>query len=105
MKKIRKNSSFLRMLLTAPPKQRRALIRTANKEQVSCLCEICLNILGGNIPVNVNKFKKFKNTLRKLANSSTKNSTKKQIMLNQTGGFLSAILPTIATVLGNILGS
>lgn len=77
MKRLRKNRNYLRLLLKATPRQRRALIRSANTEQISCLCEICLNILGGNIPVNVKKFKKFKNTLRKLANSSTKNSTKK----------------------------
>lgn len=103
MKKLRKNSNYLRLLLKASPNQRRALIRTANKEQVSCLCEICLNILGGNIPVNVKKIKKFKHTLRKLANSSTKNSTKKNLMLNQSGGFLTKILPMVATVLSNIL--
>lgn len=103
MKRLRKNSNYIRLLLKASPNQRKALIRTANKEQISCLCEICLNILGGNIPVNVNKLKKFKTTLRKLANSSTKSDTKKKILLNQSGGFLSQILPAVATVLSNIL--
>lgn len=104
MKRLRKNSNFLKLLLKTSPNKRRSLLRTANKEQVSCLCEICLNILAGNIPVNIKKIKKFKNVLRKLANPSTKLQTKKNILVNQSGGFLGNILPTIATVLSNILG-
>lgn len=103
MKRIRNNSQFLKLLLKTSPKKRRSLLRTANKEQVSCLCEICLNILAGNIPVNIKKIKKFKNILRKLANPSTKFTTKKNIFVNQSGGFLSKLLPTIASVLSNIL--
>lgn len=104
MNRLQKNSQYLKLLLKASPKQRRALLRTANKEQIFCLCEICLNILAGNVPVNIKKLKKFKNVLRKLAKSSTKYSVKKNIILKQSGGFLSNILPAIATVLSSILG-
>ena len=92
------------MLARSHPLQKRALLRTANNSQIESLCEICLNILHGNVPVNVQKLKKYKNFLRMLARKTTSLKRKKQMLVNQSGGFLPLIAPVIVSALGGILG-
>lgn len=104
MKRLRKNSEFLRLLCKAKSHQRKKLLRTANKEQILCLCEICLNILSGNIPVDVKKLEKIKNVIRKIAKPSLSITKKKNMIVNQSGGFLSKIIPFVSTFLNNVLG-
>ena len=50
--------------------QKLALLRTATKSQINALCEICLNILAGHLPLNIKRLKKYKDTIRKLAKRS-----------------------------------
>lgn len=103
-KNIRKHQHFLQILAKSHPSQRKALVRTATTEQIKCLCEICLNILVGNVPVNIQKLKKHKNTLRKLAKKTCSIKKKKKLLINQTGGFLPLLAPAIVSALGGILG-
>ncbi len=52
MKNIKRNYKFLRLLSSATPPQKNAILRTANKNQIYSTCEICKNILAGNVSVN-----------------------------------------------------
>lgn len=103
-KNLKKHVHFLRAVATTHPLQRRALLKTAKNEQIESLCEICLNILAGNIPVNVNKMKKYKNLLRNLARKKSSIQQKKRMLVNQSGGFLPLLAPAIISTLGGILG-
>lgn len=103
--KLKRHYHFLQMLARSHPTQRAALLRTANNDQMKSFCEICLNVLSGNLPVNVKKMKKYKHVLRKLAKKTTPNESKKRMLLNQSGGFLPVIAPAIISALGGILGS
>jgi len=94
----------LKALAETHPAQKRALLQTANKNQIESLCEICLNILSGNLPINVQKIKKYKNVLRTLTKKSASIQRKKKLLLNQSGGFLPLIAPAIISALGGILG-
>ncbi|GFR11417.1 hypothetical protein TNCT_185831 [Trichonephila clavata] len=42
MKNVKKHYHLLKLLLTASPAQKRAIIRTADKSQLHLFCEICL---------------------------------------------------------------
>lgn len=103
--KLKKHQHFLHILAQSHPTQKRALLKTANNGQLESLCEICLNILKGNIPVNSYKLKKYKNTLRTLAKKSSSIQKKRKMLLNQSGGFLPLIAPAIVSALGGILSS
>lgn len=103
-KNLKKHYYFLRMLARTHPSQKRALLKSASKEQISSLCEICLNIANGNVPVNVKKLKKYKNTVRNLAKKSISLQAKRNMLINQSGGFLPLLAPAILSALGGILG-
>ncbi|GFW38985.1 uncharacterized protein TNCV_1829781 [Trichonephila clavipes] len=67
MKKNMKQNLNLLLLSKSSPKQRRMLLRNADKSQIVTMSEICLNVLAGNVPVNVMKLRKYKTCIRKEA--------------------------------------
>lgn len=102
MKSLKKNYHLLHVLSKATPTQRRAILKTANKNQIDCLCELCLNALEGNLKVNVQKLTKYRTTLRKIAKKPKKFEERKRLLLHQTGGFLPLIIPAALSLLANI---
>ncbi|GFY09306.1 ATP-dependent DNA helicase [Trichonephila clavipes] len=56
MKNAKKHYHLLKLLLTASPARKRAIIRTADKSQLHLFC---LNILEGNLAVDVKKLRKY----------------------------------------------
>lgn len=111
----KRHLALLHALFHGSPLERKALLKTADKGVIKCICECALNILRGvvNIKPSVKKhLKKYKNTLRTLA-SSTKRvhrgrgwgwKTKKRIILQKgCGGFLGLLLaPIINTLFGKL---
>ena len=75
------------------------------KELQKCLRECAVNILKGNIPLTpaqLKKLKRFKEKVRLLA--AYKTPVKKRRELEQSGGFLPALLaPVVGAVLGALL--
>lgn len=103
--KLQKHYHFLRLLAHSHPAQKRGLLQTANNSQLASICEICLNVLRGNIPiVKSHKLKKYKTLLRVLAKRNESMQKKKKMLMNQSGGFLPIIAPAIISALGGILG-
>ena len=81
------------------------MARKASLSEVRGLCEVCKNILKGNLPVTEQQKKKLnvhKRKLRKFADKSIKLKAKKKL-LGQRGGWLGAVasiaLPFIAGLL------
>jgi hypothetical protein len=96
---VRSNYLALKVLKTAHPKLRIAIISNCDKELVNCISECVLNVMNGNLPCNTRKLRKHNVTLRKVTDRHVSLSGKKRIIV-QRGGFLlpllSAILPKIA---------
>lgn len=104
MKKLKKHYHFLNYISKCSPKERKALLGTADKSQIACLSEICLNVLAGNVPTNVKKLRKYKTTIRQLAKRSTCVKRKKKLLSGQTGGFLPLVIPAIVSALAGMAG-
>ena len=100
---IKKHLPLLSLLASSSPQQRIALLKTASSPQIHSICEVCKNVLAGNIPVNVNKVKKFKSQIRLLSSKSVPIARKRSILVKQKGGFLPLILPAAVSLLGNLL--
>ena len=85
-------------------KRRRALIQTADKEEILAVSEIIDNLLRGNIPLSDKQRKRLKRHRKKLRHIASKRVSIKQkkILINQTGGFLSAIIPLALSLLGGL---
>jgi len=91
----------LEPLLSAKKKDRKFLLK--NKKLINYVCQGVYNILNGQIPINKEtqqKLIRFRSKLHALC-SNDHSSEQKIKILNQTGGFIQALLPSIITgVLG-----
>jgi len=97
MRTVIPNIHALHVHKTAEPKLRRAIILNCNKELVNTISEDILKVLNVNVKFsgcNTRKLRKYKTTLRKVADKLVPLSTKKKLIV-QRGGFLLP-LPAIA---------
>jgi len=79
-------------------------VRKCEKEFLDCMSECAKNVIKGNIHLTSRQMtnqRRKKNDLRELSKRKTSLRTKHKIL--QKGGFLSALLPPILTVLGSLL--
>lgn len=104
MNRVRRHVHLLHLLSSASPQQRKAILRTANKEQIKSICEICQNLLSGNIPVSIKKLRTHRKIIRQLADKKIPFSKKRKLFLNQTGGFLPFVIPAVLSLLSGIAG-
>ena len=87
------------------PRKQRWLDDNLNDSLILCLCECSLNILRGNVPLKPKQKKlleKHKKCLRQLINKKISMKNKKKIL--QDGGFISALISPIISVLNGLLG-
>lgn len=105
MKQIKKHVHLLHILSKASPQQRKAILNTASTDQLKSICEICQNLLHGNIPgVKVRKLAPYKKVFRKLADKKIGLSSKRKLLTQQTGGFLSVFKTLLPSVLKLLTG-
>lgn len=105
--KLKKNIDYLKVLSKANKHQRGAIIQTANKELIECLCECALNILNGNVPLknsDLQKLQKHKCHLRNLSDPNISEEDKRTL-LQQKGGFLPILLAPILSLAGQLLAN
>ena len=103
--RLKKQAPALCMLCYAKPKMRKAVIESADKDLIHCLCECALNILKGNVTLTKDQLKqlsRYKQHLRQLTEKKLALKKKKEII--QKGGFLPALLaPLAASVIAPLL--
>ena len=101
------NKDYLRLLSKLEkPSKRNQLIDIGNKDNINAICQCIRNVLKGNIHLKdheINKLRKYKNTLFTLAKKNTSLIKKKQA-LKQRGGFLPFLLPLAVDLIGGLLG-
>ena len=98
-KLVRRHAHDLHYLLKTTPTIRKAIIEKGDASLICCICECGKNILRGNVPLEPHEkriLRKHKENLRKLVKKSTPVKQKKRII--QKGGFLSAILAPLASL-------
>ena len=108
IKNLINNKLLLEVLADSKIKNKikKAIINKADKNLIKAIEESVLNVLAGNIHISepeFNKLKKSKSVLRKLVKQ--KNIESKKLLLQQRGGFLSIILPSVITGLSTIISS
>lgn len=102
--RVKSNRAILEVLQKAKPNLRKAIIQASDKEIVHLICEVCENLLLGNIPLSPEqkiKLKKYRTQIRKLAQRGDSVKKKKEILL-QRGGAL-PLLPILISALGSVL--
>ena len=69
MEHVKRYSSFIKRIVTAPEPIRKKLLKTSNLNIIKAICELLLNVLQKNIAVSkpiLAKFKQHKKLLYKL---------------------------------------
>ena len=102
-----KHKEYLTLLSTSKAGVRRKkLVDAGNNGEIQAVSECIQNIIEGNVPVSKEQLtllKRYKTVLRALASRCRPIKQKKQL-LQQKGGFLSAILPIALNALGGLVG-
>ena len=104
MSSLKRNLAMLRRLRKSGVKDRKKLLKNADKNLVQCICDCAYNCINRNVPVSPAQYKKLarhKNILRRLCKKGETWKKKKQV-ITQSGGFL---LPLLAPVLASLVGS
>lgn len=106
MNRLKKHKHILHVLKTSNSTVRKSILNAANPELVKIICEICMNILNGNVKISKkfkNSLKKYKDSLRKIASPRTNLKFKKQLLV-QKGGFLPTLLGALLSgVIGTLI--
>lgn len=86
--------------------RRNKLVDAANSGEIHAVMECIRNILNGNVPLDkaqLKQMRKYKTTLRTLANNCLAVREKRRV-LRQRGGFLASLLPIALSALGSLFG-
>ena len=107
-KNLQHFSTHLERLRRAKGKRRKELLKefVGDNRFVTCMSEICLNLLKGHLEVNKRQktvLSRGKKQLRLLAARSTPLKKKKHILINQSGGFILPLLAAVGGALSSLL--
>ena len=104
--RVQQHLPFLCTCFKSNGKQRKDMIAHANKGQMEAIYEIALNLLKGNMVIPNSSFKRLKPHKSKLLYLTRKKPSlkRKKAVLNQKGGFLSALASLIAPLATELLG-
>ena len=106
-RRLKDNAHALHILSKSSSKRRKAILKHAHKELITCLCECALNVLKGRVPLSPTQKKKLtrhKKHLRALADKKSSHAKRKRLLV-QKGGFLGSLLAAILGTLGGLLFS
>ena len=108
-RKLKRTLPYLRLLIVAPPKNRCGMLKSYPAFVLDDMVEILYNILTNNIklrnPKAVRLIKSKRKTMNKIFKVARNPKERKKVILSQKGGFLGAMVPIIASVLGGLAGS
>lgn len=99
-----KHIHLLEALAKAKPLERKALLEKSNFGLIKSIVECIENVLDGNVKLDksrMKKLKKYKNQLRKIYASGRKWTSKKKVIIQTGGGFLSALLVPVISALAS----
>lgn len=96
----------LQSLVKLTPKKRRDLLEKASLQLIKSIVECVENVMQGNVQLKREcreKLNKYKAILRKIFHSENKLKVKKQIIVQNGGAFLPALLAPVITILADRL--
>ena len=104
--KVNRLTPYVITLAGLRPSQLRTLLSMASKEQIKAMEEVALNIVKNTVSLSEDDAKvcrRWRKPLRLLALKRYPQKEKRKIL--QQGGFIGAILPILASVIGSVITS
>ena len=105
-KRMKGSLPYLQVLAKSKTKLRKLLIDNVSATVITAICECCLNLLKGVIPLTLRqkrRLARYKTHLRALANKKVSRNKKKQYLNQKGGNLLAALLPSALGVLSSLL--
>lgn len=99
---IIKQLPLLELLTKVNVKSRKKILNNCDSNLIKAITECVFNVLRKNVQLTqkrIDKLKKYKGTLRKLANSKKNIKEKKKIIVQKGGNFLPLLLSPIVSYL------
>lgn len=101
--RVKKYLPVLKRIRKLGERAKREYVRKCDKEFVDCVSECAKNVIKGNVPLTDRQ----KTTLRRKRNdiralSLKKTSLRKKRKILQKGGFLTALLGPVLSILGSL---
>ena len=100
------NLGFLHHLANYLPYQKRLLLATASPEQVHAICEVCMNLSRGTIPISdtqIQSLRKHRDNIRVLSNPMVPFKAKKQVLAQTGECFVSDVVSPLVSALGLLM--
>jgi len=105
MKRLRKHADVLKVLASAKPKLKKAIIEGADPQLIKCLCDCANNILKGHVSLSKSQLANLRRHKRSVRFLTQRQNIARKKKILQTGGFLGTLLTPILGILGSLLGS
>ena len=102
--RVKRLTPYIVTMQGLKPSRRKVLMNLASKEQLKALEEVAINIVKNTVSLSDDQTRvcrRWRKPLRLLALKRYPSKEKRKIL--QQGGFLGAILPILASVLGSLL--
>lgn len=106
-KRLEITETFIRALAKSSAQRRKALLRTASKDELYGLFELCLNIIRGNLPLNKAALHRLRHHRKAIEDLSSRRISlqKKKRIINQKGGFLAPLAQIALPLLAHLVMS
>jgi hypothetical protein len=104
--RVKRLAPYVLTLKSLKPKQRKVVLGFCTSDQMRAFEELALNIVKNTTPLSTDQIevcRKWKTPLKQLALRRLPIKAKRALL--QKGGFLGALLPILASVLGSVIGS
>lgn len=99
------HADLLKVLIKASKKQRKALLKVADRTWIEAICECALNLVKGNVALSSTERKRlspYKNHLRALSNPNVTLRRKRKLISQQGGNWLKFLVGPVLKVLEEI---
>ena len=96
--RMKRSLPYLQVLAEAKPKLRGMIINHAPSEVINAICESCLNLLKGVIPLTPRqkrRLARYRTHLRALANKKVSQKKKRRYLSQKGGAFRFFLPPTL----------
>lgn len=105
-KRVKRNIAILNAIPALKPDQRKGFISHCSDDFILSICEICLNVLKGNIPLNSEQYSRLKKhkTFIKLLADKKSSVKKKRKVVKQSGGFIGPLLSIALPFISGLIG-
>ena len=103
--RVKTHQALLHVLQGAKPNLRRAILQESDKALIYTICEICENLLIGNVNLNEKqrqKLKRYRRQLRRLAERGEGWENKREVLVQSGGAFLPLLLSVVSSILPSL---